>query len=215
MTRPDRLAAYASEDGATEYLEEYEKSHRKLSDRRERRLLQKYRTLMGPPCLVLDLPCGWGRYLSEFRSQGSQVLQSDWSGEMLSLGRTLFGEESAFGRFRSLGDCIPLPDRAVDLAFSMRLNHHLKDQSMRERHLCELFRVSSQWAIFSYFDHGSLKAKMRRWRRALGDSKREKFTLKRGRVHELANQAGWQIQEDPLLFAIGSGHRLVLAKKKD
>ncbi len=215
MTRPDRLLAYASKEGATEYLEEYEKSHRRLSDRRERKLLQEFQEIMGTPDLVLDLPCGWGRYLPAFRAQGARILQSDWSGAMLALGQKLFGPDSSLGRFRSLGDCIPLPDQSVELSFSMRLNHHLKDQDLRERHLAELFRVSSHWAVFTYFDHASLKARVRRWRRALGSDKREKFTLSRARVQQLAKTSGWRIRQDPLLFAVGSGHRLVLAEKMD
>ncbi|MBC8328593.1 MAG: class I SAM-dependent methyltransferase [Planctomycetes bacterium] len=213
MTLPHRLAEYDSPEGAQEYLEEYEKLHRKFSDRRERGLLQRFFRRVGPVESALDLPCGWGRYLPMLHGQGARVVESDFSGDMLKLSRSLFRGSPALGHLRAFGHQIPMADGAVELVFSMRLNHHLVDPEVRRQHLREVFRVARRWALFSYFDHDSVKSWTRRLRRRLGSKRRLKSTLSRGEVRALAAEAGFVVREDPLLFLIGSGPRLVLAER--
>ena len=214
MTLPERLAAYHSDEGAEEYLDEYVKAHRKLSDRRERRLLDGWRQQIGACTSALDLPCGWGRYLPWLSSDGCRVIQADYSGSMLAKSQALHPDNPVKGRMRCFGHAIPLRDQAVQLVFSMRLNHHLVDPEVRRGHIRELFRVSSEWMIFTYFDHASLKNTIRRVRTALGLSKKApKNTMRRDEVHRMAKEAGFEIVADPQLFRIGSGHRLVLARR--
>ncbi|MBO46142.1 MAG: hypothetical protein CMJ96_04515 [Planctomycetes bacterium] len=214
MTLPHRLDFYNSPEGAAEYLEEYEKSHRKISDKRERKLLSGYFQRVGEIHRTLDLPCGWGRYLPYLQSQSELVYQSDWSHDMLALGQERFGSDSSAGRFRSLGNQLPLASQSMELCFSMRLNHHLVDPAVRRKHVEEMFRVSNQWVIFSYFDNNSLKSWTRRVRKFFGGKKGLKNTLLRSEVREIAAQAGFEVVADPMLFAIGSGHRIVLAKRQ-
>ncbi len=215
MTLPHRLAEYDSPEGAQEYLEEYEKLHRKLSDRRERRLLQRFFQRVGPIDSALDLPCGWGRYLPLLQAQGARVVESDYSGDMCKLSRQLYAHQQAFGHLRAFGHQIPLAEDAVDLVFSMRLNHHLVDPAVRRQHVREIFRVAKRWALFSYFDHNSVKSWTRRVRRRFGGKRRLKSTLSRREVRAMAAEAGFVVREDPLLFLVGSGHRLVLAERAE
>lgn len=215
MTLPERLAQYHAADGAEEYFEEYEKFHRKLSDRREHKLLDRYFERIGPVTTALDLPCGWGRYMPYLRSKGAEVLEADYSGSMVHKVAEVFPEVPLLGRMRCFGHRIPLQDQAVELVFSMRLSHHLADARVRREHVEELFRVSSRWVIFSYFDRASLKNVIRRARTAVGlCRKHPKNTLRRSQVRQLAAEAGFTIHEDPMLFVVGSGHRLVLAERK-
>ena len=73
MTLPERLDAYNTPEGAQRYLDEYDKVHRKVSDRRERRILSRWARQIGAPGTVLDVPCGWGRYLPFFNELGASV----------------------------------------------------------------------------------------------------------------------------------------------
>lgn len=213
MTLRHRLREYDSPEGAAQYYGEYAKLHRRLSDRRERRLLGRWFRRFGPLGTVLDMPCGWGRYLGELSRRGTRVIEADYSRDMIKMARRLGALRSPAG-LRCFGHQIPLQDRSVDLAFSMRLNHHLVDPTTRREHLRELFRVSGRWVIFSYFDHASLKNLLRRARTNLRlTHKPPKSTLRRSEVQALAAECGFQIVEDPWLFAIGSGHRLVLGER--
>ena len=132
---------------------------------------------------------------------------------MLALGRRLHGEERVAGRLRASGTELPFADGAVDLVFSMRLNHHLTTDGARRAHLAEVLRVARRYAVFSYFDAATLKSRLRRVRARFGH-KRLKNTLHRGEVEELLAAAGYEVLAAPLLFAVGSGHRLVLAGRR-
>ncbi|PCJ52516.1 MAG: hypothetical protein COA70_12275 [Planctomycetota bacterium] len=214
MTLPERLAAYHAADGAEEYLDEYTKLHRKISDKRERKLLDRYFERIGSVSTALDLPCGWGRYMPMLRAQGAEVIEADYSGSMVAKVVDVFPNTPLLGRMRCFGHKIPLHDQAMDVVFSMRLNHHLVDPVVRREHVEELFRVSSRFVIFSYFDSASLKNVIRKARTKMGLSKkRPKNTLRRTQVQALAKEAGFKILEDPMLFVVGSGHRLVLAER--
>lgn len=214
MTAPERLKQYASAAGAREYLEEYDKMHRRWSDRRERRLLGRWFARLGRVPVAVDLPCGWGRYLPLLQARSARVLEADFSGSMVRMSLDRHASAPPAAGLRCLGTAIPLADRAVDLAFSMRLNHHLVDPKVRRDHLRELFRVSARWVIVSYFDHASVKNLLRRARTRLRLTRKPpKCTLRRAEVRELAAASGFRIVEDPWLFAIGSGHRLVLAER--
>lgn len=214
MTAPDRLKEYASAAGATEYLEEYDKLHRKLSDRRERKMLDRWFERVGQVSSALDLPCGWGRYLTYLQSHGARVVEADYSGSMVRMSHDKHAASPALGGVRCFGHRIPLRDRAVELSFSMRLNHHLVDPAVRREHLRELFRVSGRWAMFTYFDHGSVKNLLRRARAGLRLTRKPpKSTLRRAEVLAIAAECGFRIVEDPWMFVIGSGHRMVLAER--
>ncbi len=215
MTLPERLAQYHAAEGAEEYLDEYRKFHRKLSDRREHHLLDKYFLHIGKIHSALDLPCGWGRYMPYLRAQGAEVLEADYSGSMVAKVVEVFPDTPLLGRMRCFGHRIPLANRSMDLVFSMRLSHHLADPVVRREHVQELFRVADRYVIFSYFDRASLKNAIRRARTAVGlCKKRPKNTLGRAQVKSLAEEAGFRIVQDPMLFVVGSGHRLVLAERK-
>lgn len=213
MTLPHRLAQYGSPEGAREYLEEYRKLHRRFSHARERWILRRFFRLMEPISTSLDLPSGWGRHLTLLRERAPRVVQADHSGEMLRLAARLFPREPVLGRLRASGTEIPLADRSVDLTFSLRLNHHFVDLEERRRHLDEVLRVARRYAVFSYFDSRTLKSWLRELQVRQG-RKRPKNTLSRGEVEERLRAAGFQVLAAPLLFPLGSGHRLVLAERQ-
>ena len=214
MTLPERLAAYDSPEGAVEYLEEYDKIHRKLSDKRERKLLLSYFEQIGSFDSILDLPCGWGRYLPLFTNLGAKVIQGDYSRDMIRMSDERFPTLKPMGRVRSFGHQIPLADCSVRVTFSMRLNHHLVDPAVRREHVRDLLRVADKWCIFTYFDHNTVKNILRRARTSVGlCKKRPKNTLSRKEARNLVASCGFETVSDPMLFAIGSGHRVVLARR--
>ncbi|MDA1259359.1 MAG: class I SAM-dependent methyltransferase [Planctomycetota bacterium] len=213
MTLRERLKFYDSPEGAEEYLDEYVKVHRRLSDRRERRILARWFEGMGALDVAIDLPCGFGRYYGFLRAHARRVIEADYSRDMVKATQAR-NEASPPSGFRCFGHEIPLRDGAVDLAFSMRLSHHLVDPEIRRAHLRELCRVSGRWVVFSFFDHASVKNLLRRARTSVGLTRKPpKSTLRRAEVRALAQECGFRVVEDPWLFVIGSGHRLVLGER--
>jgi ubiquinone/menaquinone biosynthesis C-methylase UbiE len=201
---PGKLANYESQRGAHAYRQDHEqKLHRQLSTRLEKKI---YTKLLGDlRCdLVLDLPSGYGRLFPLLREHAPRVIEADWSGSMLALNREEHAG-AAFGYLRCSALEIPLPDGAVDLAVSVRLSHHLEQQSDRERHLRELFRVARRGVLLSYFSFHSLKNRLRRLR-APFDKKPPKNTLRTARVRALGTECGFALRAAVPLSRLGSGH---------
>lgn len=204
-----KLQNYNSQRGAHAYKADYQdKLHRKWSDKRERALLNRYFAHIGQVETILDLPCGHGRLADLLRSHCRTLVEGDWSFTMVSLNQRDHGSDHRrYMRASALE--IPLPDRAVDVAVSFRLSHHLESQELRERHLHELFRVAKQHVIVTWFSATSLKNLLRTLRVKLV-GKKPKNVLRNERVRAIAAAAGFtQVAAKPL-FLIGSGHVLGL-----
>jgi len=208
-----KLQNYNSPRGAEAYKADYEaKLHRRVSDRRERAILERYLAEVGHCARILDLPCGHGRLSDLLHGQGDRLIEADWSFTMVSLNQKDHGDERrSYCRASALE--IPLPDRSVDLAVSFRLNHHLETEALRELHLRELFRVADRAVIVTWFSHTSLKAVLRRFRGRFS-GKKAKNTLRNGRAAELAAAAGFEQRAAVPLFRIGSGHMVALFARR-
>jgi len=105
---------------------------------------------VGPDAVILDVPCGSGRFTKLFG--GSKYLFSvDITKDMLSEAKK--GVPPGFnGEFilASASD-IPLADDSVDLAFCMRLLHHVGEPGIRKQVLSELERISRKWVAVSFY----------------------------------------------------------------
>jgi ubiquinone/menaquinone biosynthesis C-methylase UbiE len=186
-----KLQNYNSARGAQAYKADYQnKLHRKWSDKRERALLHRYFAKIGHVDSILDLPCGHGRLADMLKGHCNRLIEADWSFTMVSLNQRDHGTEQRH-YFRASALEIPLGDRSVDVVVSFRLSHHLESQELRERHLCELFRIANRTVIVTWFSATSLKN-----------------LLRNDRVRAIAAECGYVQQEARPLFRIGSGHML-------
>lgn len=202
---PAKLRNYESLRGAEAYKQDHQrKLHRRLSDRRERAILERYLAEIGPCARILDLPCGHGRLADLLAGRCRHLIEGDWSLSMVELDRRDHGRAGR-SYLRASALEIPLPDRSVDAAVSIRLNHHLETQELRERHLRELFRTAARAVIATWFSHTSLKAVLRRLQARFVD-RRHKHTLRNARVREIAAECGFEPRALEPLFRIGSGH---------
>ena len=211
--RSHRLDRYNSDLGASSYVSEYDKKlHRKLSNRREHALLTRFSNRMDRGDWVLDLPSGFGRLSAAFASMGTRLVGADWSFSML---RERQDREQELGRLgcRARSPHFPFADRTFHCVGSIRLNHHLKSREERLAHLRELMRISHRYVVFTFFDSGSLKNRLRGFA-VKYRGKNPKRTLSLSEVREVLAQGGFEVLECPALFPIGTGHRYVLAERK-
>jgi ubiquinone/menaquinone biosynthesis C-methylase UbiE len=212
MMQRSKLDNYASERGARAYKQDYAaKLHRQVSDRLERRIFARFFARIGRQRSILDLPCGAGRLYELLAQQADAVVEADWSPTMLALNR---GDHvaAARGYLRCSALEIPLADRAVDMAVSVRLSHHLVTQADRERHLQELFRVAQRHVAFTYFSFWSLKNVLRRLRAPI-DRKAPKNTLRTQDVVRVARDCGFARLDAVPLSRLGSGHVFALFQR--
>jgi SAM-dependent methyltransferase len=97
---------------------------------------------------ILDVGTGTGRAALLLARGGGRVTGIDASEQMLAVARQRAAEENLTIEFRS-GDAheIPFPDRAFDVAISLRVLMHTPDW---RRAIGELCRVSAERVVFDY-----------------------------------------------------------------
>ncbi len=212
------LAHYASAAGAKSYSTKYhEIPHKRLSMRTEGRLLDRALAAMGRRhATLLDMPSGPGRLYPVIAPHADFTVECDYSVEMLKL---LRGVALELGRKPGLvsADCFELPfvDRAFEAVVSIRLSHHVPAEENRERYLREILRVCERDCLFTFFDHASVKNRVRRLRSLLGSSKRAKYTMRRERVEAVASECGFSWRESWPLSRLFSGHRFTWLRRRE
>ncbi|WP_207281172.1 class I SAM-dependent methyltransferase [Pseudomonas sp. FW300-N2F2] len=203
MSKPIKLefSEKYDEQHAREYFHKHRRGlSRRLSNQRDQQLARRALALVGDPGLVLDLPCGAGRFWSLLAEKPNRVIiGADNSEAMLST--ALEAQPSdVVKRVRPLHTSafdIALPDNAVDSIFCMRLLHHIGEPAHRLAILKEFERVSRDSVIVSLWVDGNFKAwKRKRLERTRGQKDyQNRFVLPTDTVEEEFRQAGFRIQE--------------------
>ena len=190
---------------AIQYLQKHQNGlWRKLSHQRDEQLARKALSLAGDPGLVLDLPCGAGRFWPLLAEKPNRtIIGADYSSGMLEIAcnaqplpvvnRVQPLQTSAFD--------IDLSDNAVDSIFCMRLLHHIGQPSDRMALLQELHRVTRDSVIISLWVDGNFKSWKRKrleQRRKLKngqESYQNRFVLPAATAEAEFEQAGFSIQK--------------------
>jgi len=199
------------------FSEKYDKAHaeryfqkhqigwsRRLSHFRDEQLARRALSLAGQPQVVLDLPCGAGRFWPLLAEHpGRVIIGADNSAEMLQTACESQPPE-VVSRVRPLHTsafAIDMPDNAVDSVFCMRLLHHVGDAAHRISLMNELHRVTRDSVIISLWVDGNFKAWKRlrheRHRAAKGDVKdyQNRFVIPVETAEGEFVKAGFTIQE--------------------
>lgn len=206
------IEKYQSKAGADSYNVKYEEEAiKRLSDKRERKLLQRIFGVVGSHDRVLDLPSGTGRLFRTIQPFGRRWVETDVSREMLKLARENLAEwkphlvqASAFH--------IPYKTGSFDCVFSARLTHHIPETAERDRFIRELGRVSRDWVVMTFFHTWSVKNILRRIRR-LWNRKRPKITMTTGELRDVARSAGLELVQTFPLARLFSGHHYAILRK--
>lgn len=201
--------AYAGLERAQDYNRAYEvRTLKRLSTQRERHLIAKLLGTQGRAGTLLELPCGGGRLSPSFAPWTELLIQADtgW-GQLLHANR-----RPALAVPRVLlsasGFHVPFRDNSLDGVACVRLSHHLPTVEERHRLLRELLRVARRYVLMTFFDHHSLKNRLRQRTR-----KPPKMTMTVDEVGRIAREHGAQLVEAPALSWVGSGHRYALLVK--
>ncbi|MCY1400577.1 hypothetical protein D3C76_739110 [compost metagenome] len=184
-----------------EYLHKHQDGFsRKLSHWRDVQIARKALKLAGQPNLVLDLPCGAGRFWPMLAEMGNRVIiGADNSADMLAVACASQPSE-VVSRVRPLQTsafAIELSDNAVDSIFCMRLMHHIGRSEDRMNMLREFHRVTRDSVIVSLWVDGNLKS----WKRKRLEARREgrpyqnRFVIPARTVEAEFRQAGFVVQD--------------------
>jgi ubiquinone/menaquinone biosynthesis C-methylase UbiE len=213
-----------SEKYDDQHAQQYLRKHkdgvgRRLSHWRDEQLARKALALAGEPGLILDLPCGAGRFWPLLAEKANRaIIGADNSESMLKIAMQAQPAD-VVKRVQPLHTSafdIALPDNAVDSIFCMRLLHHIGEAEHRLAILREFERVTRDSVILSLWVDGNFKA----WRRKRLEKTREqqgyqnRFVLPAATVEKEFEQAGFQIQEQLDFLPLYAMWRVYVLRKR-
>ncbi len=207
MPKPSPIELDFSRKYDFEHAQQYLHKHqdglaRRLSHWRDLQVARRALQLADQPNLILDLPCGAGRFWPMLCEQPNRVIfAADNSADMLATARAAQPPEvvARVNSFRTSAFAIDLGDNAVDCIFCIRLLHHIESAEHRLAILREFHRVSRDTLIVSLWVDGNYKAWKRRRleaRRAAqgrGAQNLNRFVVPRKTVEAEFRQAGFAI----------------------
>jgi len=180
---------------------------------RERRIIRRHFRAAGPEAsagLILDLPCGYGRFAPLLTEIGSRPMNADLSIEMVRRAMETSGRP---GLAADAKNGLPFRTGTFGAVFCMRLLHHVHDPADRRAILEELGRVSAGWGVVSYYRANSLHKAQRALRRLRKKSPRKIRMIEGNGFAAEAAAAGWTVVRDAALFRGLHAARIALLKK--
>ena len=105
--------------------------------------------------VLLDLPCGTGRFTGALAREGYEIVGCDISMEMLQKAAGVTGGKGGArvpgvrGYLQANAEQLPLRDACLDCVVCIRFMMHV-DPATRVRMLREFHRVSRRWVIVDY-----------------------------------------------------------------
>jgi SAM-dependent methyltransferase len=205
---------------AKAYRGKFERSvSRRLSHRRERLLIQKAvetAIQLLPPVLdsregllLLDFPCGAGRFAPLFAERVSHYQPADHSPYMLELCLQALTESGLAGRSREgvQADArkMPFEDQSFDLACCIRLIHHFQNPEERGQILREFRRVNRGPLVLTWLDGDSPKQRLHELRCKLSGRASRRAPISQKQVQEETEDAGYQLFRSWKLSGLFSG----------
>ncbi|WPC05961.1 class I SAM-dependent methyltransferase [Pseudomonas benzenivorans] len=175
---------------------------RRLSHWRDVQVARQALKLAGEPNLLLDLPCGAGRFWPLLAQNPNRViLAADNSADMLATARAAQPAEvvARIKTFQTSAFAIDLGANAVDCIFCIRLLHHIESAAHRLAILREFHRVSRDSVILSLWVDGNYKAwkrrRLERRRAAAGKAgqNQNRFVVRREVIEAQFRQVGFEI----------------------
>lgn len=190
-------------DHSQQYLHKHQDGlARRLSHWRDVQVARRALQLADEPNLVLDLPCGAGRFWPMLCEQPNRVIfAADNSADMIATARAAQPPQvvARVNSFRTSAFDIELGDNAVDCIFCIRLLHHIESAEHRLAILREFHRVSRDTVIVSLWVDGNYKAwkrqrlEARRAAQGRASENQNRFVVARSTLESEFQQAGFNI----------------------
>jgi len=198
---------------ADSYNVKYEREfHKRLSNRTERRVIEKLLARAGRVGRLLDVPCGAGRLSDVMARWTEQLYEADYAFPMLEYARSNAQSYTPEAINASAFE-LPFSDDAFDMVVSIRLNHHIPEREDRLRHLRELCRVSNRWVLVTVYDELGLRNRIARFRGRFRRRYKPKKTLSLAEVSQALSKQRFRPVEVGRISHLLSGHAFILLER--
>jgi SAM-dependent methyltransferase len=205
--------------GVQDYAQSrYRKPDQRWVHRREEALILGYlQRVTQAGGRVLDVPCGYGRFVPLLMDSGFRIAGSDLSLSMVQEMRHRFaqGPETPWGVVGDAVQGLPFRSAAFSGVVSIRLFQHLHLPEERQAALHEFARLSRDFVIMSYYRWNALHVFQRRLRRRLKPQQASICMASRSDMLGCVRRAGLEVvAEDALLPGLHAQHFLLLRRLK-
>ncbi len=209
-----------SKNEVTDYEKKrYRGLDQRLVHSREQKILKKIFHGIGETSgLALDLPCGYGRFSDFLLERGFELISCDISHAMVERAneravKLIHGEAGGAVADATLG--LPFKEAIFSLVFSMRFFHHIHNSQDRRKILDEYCRVTSGWAVLSYYQSNALHKVQRKFRRKIKKTPTRIKMITRQEFQGEAEESGFEVVSIfPLFRGIHSQHIALLKKTR-
>ena len=191
----------------------------RLVHNREQKILKKIFDKIGVfSGLVLDLPCGYGRFSAFLLEKELGLINCDISHAMVERANEkaikLSRNESG-GAVADATSGLPFKEAVFSLVFSMRLFHHIHNGEDRRKILGEYSRVSSDWSVLSYYQSNALHRIQRKFRHKIKKTPTQIKMITRQAFQSEAEESEFEVVSVfPLFWGLHSQHIALLKKAK-
>ena len=184
---------------------------------REEKIIRKiFRKLDVYGQRALDIPCGYGRFSILLLNQGIRLVNADISFHMVKRAREKLEPDNSGSPKAVVADAaygLPFISGSFDLIFSMRFFHHIHNQQDRMNVLKEFSRVTSRWALLSYYQSNILHHFQRKVRRIVRKSPTRIKMISKKKFYDSAGKAGFRVVKKFSLFPGLHSQHIVLLEK--
>lgn len=212
--------------GVTDYEKRrYRGLDQRLVDSREKRILRRIlcglKKKGGPAwereggALILDAPCGYGRFSRLLLDKGVRLVSSDLAFHMVERAvEKKEGLRHVGGAAADFRRGLPFKPGVFDYVFSIRLFHHLHPEEDRGAVLREFARVAKEGVILSFYRARGLHALQRKLRRLFKRTQRTIKMVPGATFEKEAAEAGFTIERVVPLFRGIHAQHIALLKKR-
>ncbi len=150
--------------------------------------------------IVLDMPCGTGRFTGALAREGYQVIGSDISHEMLLKAASVEvatnpqSTGAVRGYLQANAEHLPLRDDSLDCVVCIRFMMHV-DSATRVRMLREFRRASRRWLVVDYRHKYSFRYLLTHTFGKLGLGRKPLSRVSRSELERELRDAGFEIRE--------------------
>ena len=207
-----------SRDEVADYeRKRYRGLDQRLVHSREQKILKKiFDRIEKTAGLVLDLPCGYGRFSSFLVERGLGLINCDISFAMVVRANeraVKFSNRADRGAVADATSGLPFKDETFSIVMSMRFFHHVHSSKNRRKILNEYARVSSGWVVLSYYQSNTLHKIQRKFRRKIKKTPTRIKMINRKEFQSEVEKSGFKVVSVFPLFRGLHSQNIVLLKE--
>ncbi len=196
----------------------YTKADQRFVHRREQNILQTYLSrCAGSSQVMLDVPCGYGRFSEVLLDFSPRVLGCDLSPSMVQamLARFPSDRSRIWGVVGNAVSGLPFKSASVSGIVSIRLFQHLHTCVDREAVLREFSRLARDFVVLSYYRWNALHAVHRRIRRKFKSQQTTICMISRSEFLKSIQKSGLEVVQEKAVLKGLHAHHFVLLRIKN